>query len=979
MMVVGAGISGIRIALSLAEVGYTVLLIDKAPAIGGILTQLDYQFPNNHCGMCRILPMVDRDAGAQFCLRKGLFHENITLVPSSEVVSVSGRPGKLSITLKTTPTGIDKNRCTGCGDCEKACPVTVADLFNFDLSERKAVYLPVPHQIPNARVIDWDACTRCNACVDACPVDAIQIDNTAQTSQIESIGVVIFATGSRLFDPSSTEFYDMALFPNVVTATAFERIMSSSGPYSGKVIRPSDGKAIKRIAWIQCVGSRNLMIDADYCSRACCMFAVKEAVLAKEKIGPQADTAIFYMDMRTYGRDYQAYRDRAEHELGVRFIRCRVHSLEPGKEAGNLRITYVDSVGKLAAEDFDMVVLSTGQAPGQRLPEVARQEGAIVVDRDLGLRDISDSIIRAEVACNLAIRTAHASDVFPPAPDEPPIPASNLSAWKEKATVQIILCTCERKAIDSGRWDAVEKSLKTLPGNIQVMLMDSLCAQPQWDGLTKILEEGSANRLLLGACNPYVFLPKIKKLERETGIPASLVEVVALPLGVRKHAKSDVWIDAVLTEIEMALNRLRTRRIAAGSQRSVTKAALIVGGGPAGLAAASQLAHQAVDVFIVEKSAKLGGNLPFIRTPSARESIQKLMMEVKQHPRVTIHYETEVVRTVGNSGQFATSIRHRSGGEQFLKHGATILATGGGPMKNRQYGMGEHERIVSLFALEKLLDDPAFFKEPVTSVVMIQCVGSREEPYNYCSRVCCLKSLENALRIKERYPRADIYIFYRDMMTYGQSEKIYTMARKNGISFIPFELTAKPSVRVESGRVIVEGYHPILDKKLQLKPDWVSLATGALPHSTEKISKIFGIETTEHGFFKEADTKWRPVDSSREGVFICGLSKGPVRADEAIREGIAAAQRTLRILTKNALRSPQVVARVRHALCCLCESCIPVCPYNARHLDPEEGKIVVDTVACQACGACAVTCPNSAAVVDTFDEQGFMNALEAAV
>jgi len=386
-----------------------------------------------------------------------------------------------------------------------------------------------------------------------------------------------------------------------------------------------------------------------------------------------------------------------------------------------------------------------------------------------------------------------------------------------------------------------------------------------------------------------------------------------------------------------------------------------------------------INVILVEKPDILGGNRKYIYDDEMRQSIESILNEVKNSPRIKILKGAELMRSFGTPGQFISRIRLKSRGEETVHHGVTILATGGNAAETDFYSFARHERIVTLFEMGKFINDAFFAEQPVKSVVMIQCAGTREEPRNYCSRICCINALNNALKIKQIHPDADVYIFYRDIMTYGDSERIYTEARIKGIIFIPFDLASKPEVIIESGKPVVKGFDPILGVPVNLKPDWISLAVGVVPNPIKDIVKIFGIETTQDGFIKEADSKWRPVDTGQEGIFVCGLARAPARADEAMHEGEAAAQRALRILSKVEIVPQRLAARVRHSICSMCELCIEVCPFNARYIDIEEGKIMVDIASCQGCGTCAAVCPNSATLMVDFEDDGIMNVIEAAL
>ena len=307
-----------------------------------------------------------------------------------------------------------------------------------------------------------------------------------------------------------------------------------------------------------------------------------------------------------------------------------------------------------------------------------------------------------------------------------------------------------------------------------------------------------------------------------------------------------------------------------------------------------------------------------------------------------------------------------------------ILATGGSEAKTESYAYGESEAIITQHELEGKLADGSLDPANLNAVAMIQCVDSREEPRNYCSRICCSSSLKNALYLKEQNPEIDVTIYYRDIMAYGFLETYYTQARKAGVIFIQYDVGEKPNVTVENGKAVISAVDPILGREVVVKPDVLVLSTGIVPNDVAELKDFWGIEVNEDGFFQEAEYKWRPVDFIKEGIFMAGIAHSPRSIAESIAMAEAAAQRALRILDKERLAAGDIVAEVRHAICSLCELCIDACPYGARMRD-EEDKIIVDELMCQGCGSCAAVCPNSASVLRGYQDQQMFEVIDAAL
>jgi heterodisulfide reductase subunit A2 len=890
IVVVGAGISGLTSALHIAESGHNVILIDKAPCSGGILPFLDHQFPNDHCGMCRILPMIKREGSQEFCLKRGIFHENIEFLPHTTITSVDGTPGNMTVSLTSS--------------------------------------------------------------------------DTEEVFERENISAVILAISSDLYDPSNIDFYGMSHMPNVITAISFERIISA-----GSLKRPSDDTEPHKIAWIQCVGSRNIIAGSPSCSSACCMFAVKEAVLAKEKTSSRADTAIFYMDMRTFGRDFQRYRDSAEYEKGVRFIRCRVHSIEPAAKEGDLAICFIDNNGDKKKETFNLVVLSTGK---NQLDEnnlhrtLSLNKGVYLLGSAKEFRDISEAVKGAQAAvCEI---TGIMNSM--PIQKREPFKTYNESAFLQKAAPLALLLKngILKKSTDC---NAIGEEIENQFKGVETILVDQF-DDDFLEHIREKISEKKINRLLAASEQPAVDIPSKNQFATLFGIPSEYIRLVSLFPNFEKVDSKKEIDQFIVSRISEGLSYLLRARQYPDNPLPARKKTLILGSGPAGLSAAKYLLDSGIEVVMVEKEDTAGGNIPEIAKTETREKLSSLLNDVSKSSGFQIITEAELESHSGRPGNFTTGVILKSGETITIDHGAVVIATGGKMATPVSYSYGKDQRILTIHDLQKRVPDLTNPKQ----VAMIQCVDSREEPRNYCSRICCVKSIETAIALKDKNPDTSIFIFYRDLMTYGESENLYTEARKKGVIFIPYNSNTKPVVTSEKKGLMLLADDPLSGTKIKLSPDLIALAPGLVPGEGSKIPNLFQINTTEDGFIREADYKWRPVDTGKEGIFVCGLARAPGRIDEVMEDGMAAAARVTRLLGSDPLLSSAVSAKVKHAVCSRCGLCMEVCPFHARYHDEKTDRVTVDPASCQGCGTCAVECPNSATVISGFEDGAVLEALE---
>jgi heterodisulfide reductase subunit A len=478
-------------------------------------------------------------------------------------------------------------------------------------------------------------------------------------------------------------------------------------------------------------------------------------------------------------------------------------------------------------------------------------------------------------------------------------------------------------------------------------------------------------------------------LGRRLGLDPKLIDVVDIQApafsasNTQEKNDSEAVSNRMKSALEMGIARLKRVDPTPVDTIQIQQRALVVGGGIAGMTAALAIADHGFQVDLIEQSEKLGGNLNWIERTieghSTRSLLEETLQKVEKHPLIQVHSQTQVMGAYGQVGHFISTIENKETGVQTIEHGVTILATGGTEATTTSYGYGTSEAIITQKELQEKIKNKRVEPENLKTVVMIQCVDSREEPKNYCSRVCCASALKNALYLKELNPHIAIYILYRDMMSYGFTETYYTEARKAGVFFIQYEKENKPQVQIADGSVQVIADEPIIGKKIQIEADLVVLATGILPDLPQELASVYGAAVDPDGFFQEAESKWRPVDSLTEGIFACGLAHSPRSISESIASAEAAAQRSLRILTREHLPAGKVVAKVHHSLCSLCERCIEVCPYEARSLDIDREKILVNPVRCQGCGSCAVACPNSASYLEGFPEQQMLEVIDAAL
>ncbi|HID63417.1 MAG TPA: CoB--CoM heterodisulfide reductase iron-sulfur subunit A family protein, partial [Anaerolineae bacterium] len=1018
VLVVGAGIAGMEAALLLAEVGHKVYLLDSAPGIGGSMHLLDVTFPTDSCGICIMLP----DQPAYCPPIECSLHRNIEILAYAELESLSGEPGAFTAIIRHKPRYVDMTRCNNCALCVEVCPEERPHPYESNLAPQKAIYRPPTRAMPDTYLIDMDYCTRCGQCVEVCPTEAIDLNMEESHSEVE-VGAILLTPGFAPFDARLKGEFGYGYYDNVLSSIEFERMVSLAGSTQARLKRPSDGKPPRRLAFIHCVGSRDNNCGAGYCTSVCCMYTAKQ-VSAARKLDPDLEVAVFFMDIRAFGKDFERYFDKVQSLPGVTYRRSMVSSIHQYQQSRNLHLSYVGEDGTLREEDFDMVVLAVGFAPpegfqklGQALgieqneygfavtgdftPTLASRPGVFVGGAFREPKDVPETVIEAAAAAAEVARLL--ANLQPPI-SNPQLPTFNLrDVSDEEPRVGVFVCNNElcngglnglnnEPLIDTAQVTAHAQSLW---GVALAQVVEDACTPEGLAAIEKAIAESQLNRVVIAGCSSRLYSAEFEELVTRAGLDPRLMERANLreqcayvhddPATATAKAQSLVAM-AVAKLVEMR----GLEALSAKAAQPVQQRVLVIGGGLAGMTAALNLAGQGIAVDLVERESELGGQLRHIRylfDPEAdpQALLESMIAQVGNNDLISVHRQAEVKRLEGSKGSYRSVVKLADGEEVELEHGAVIVATGGQEARPQEYLYGQDPRVITQRELEKRLADgqwritnPPRARTP-SSAVMIQCVGSREPERPYCSRICCTQAVKNALKIKEQSPETDVYILYREVRTYGFREQYYQQARDRGVAFIRYELPDKPRVSADGDRLQVRVTDPILKEELALDADLVVLSVGIAPNDNRALAEVLEVPLNEDGFFQEDHPKMRPLDFTRAGIFLCGLAHSPRFLDETIAQASGAAMRAAALLAPAEFTDKPEVVTVNERLCSFCGLCVSACPYGARIMDYENRVAQVIEVLCQGCGNCAMVCPNKATQQKAFEPRQLMAMIDAAM
>ncbi len=977
VVIVGSGVAGIRAAYSLRALGYDVTVVEKNPYTGGVITLLDKQFPTDNCGFCRLIPQMGCDDTEEYCLKRGA--GNIELIRGYEVKAIEGEFPSLRVKLLRESPYVIFERCIGCRRCEDVCKIH-STYFEFN----SAIHRATKFSSLNEYTID-STCTKCGKCLNVCPTDAIVLEGVEE--RVVECNAVLLAQGiSELSPYENCSSYGYGRYKDVITSLELERILSLN---EGKVKRLSDGVEPYSIAFVQCVGSRDEVNP--YCSSACCMFTLKEIRMIKEK-DPNKNITVFFMDLRAFGKEYWKYFREID---GVSFIRCRVASVDSAGD-GNLIVQYETEDGKSETGQFELVVLAVGQRPSKAIAELAEKSGLFITEDGYIKRKSFDSFETTKDGVFLAGNIVEPKDISDSLTDGLAVSAEiarKLGEQSKKVASEVpddasgtlvFLCNCDNEISKNINFDELEKGIKKLENIISVQKYERLCNPDGLKRLGENIKKFKPSSLLIGACQGYYFSSLFNKFISDALGYSPKLRIVDL-----KTSKVDT--DCALSMLRANMRILSSLASEKVSFEPKTREVLVIGGGSSGLTAALTLAESDIPVTICESSSSLGGNC--LKSNGIYNGIElapflaKKVDSVHKNPKITVRLGQDVESVDGRLGEYRVKFRGES---EIKRFAAVIVATGAKERKPKIMNIIKENLILNT-NFTQILENVRLGHK---SIGFVQCVECLTDYRPYCSRFCCRKSMELALKILEIQPESRIFFFVKEVMSYGASEKLYRKLREKGVTFIrysekyplyfisngilydingeeSFELLVSQGLGYD-GKLGVVVFDSLIERYLAIEFDNVIIASGVEPLNVS----FLDIKRDKAGFLSGLDTKFSPQETSLYGIVVAGSARMPMNFGEALIDGKAAAQVVLEYLKGVSYFSRGIKAYVSQRKCVKCLLCVPACPYEARYYDDSNDIVIVNEILCKGCGTCAMVCPSKATDMKGFSAKALLDAVD---